>query len=361
MTKGLIGGRYEILKKIGEGGMQQVFLARDTSLKRNVALKIPLSASAKRRFDRSAKLSAKVVHPNVAATLDYVRDDPAEYLIEEYIPGSDLQKRFDKDFVALDPHLAAHIVHHLAKGVAAAHHAKVVHRDLKPSNIMVSADAGLTQIKITDFGIAKMTSSVISEEVEAMNKDSSTITGSKTLVGAIPYMAPEALSDSANAAFPADVWAIGAITYWLLAGVPPFGTGLPAVARILGKDTPQKPRSFGQYTKLGPLEEELWSLIAHCMNRDPEKRPTADELVRRLASLCYSAAARVQGVIAQIGIPNNKLACFLESDGKRYFCHRSSVITHGTAAVEGDRVAFTAFAGNPHPRAGLVLQLRPKP
>lgn len=359
MAARLIGARYQQISEIGEGGMQKVFLSEDRSLGRKVALKIPTTPSAQRRFDRSARLSAKVVHPNVAATLDYVRDNGNEYLIEEYIPGEDLQKRFQRDFISVDAHLAAHVVHHLAKGVAAAHHAGVVHRDLKPSNIMVSSDGNLASVKITDFGIAKMASSVLASEVEKMNRDSSTITGSKTLVGAIPYMAPEALTDSSAAAFPADIWAIGAIAYWLVSGVPPFGVGLPAVAKILGTEPIPKPSFFGRIASLSSVEASLSEIISICMDRDPAKRPTADALVSKMATVSYSTAPRLEGVVVQIGFGGNRSACTIEAGGRRYFFHSgASFYNNGQKLEHLKRVSFTAFEGLPNPRAGIVLPLR---
>jgi serine/threonine protein kinase len=354
----LIGGRYKKRKKLGAGGMQEVFEAEDISIPRRVALKTPITASAKQRFDRSAKVSAKVIHPNIAATLDYVHDGADECLIEELIPGLDLQQRFESDFYALDPHLAAHAVHHIAKGVAAAHHAKVIHRDLKPSNIMVSPDPNLSAIKVTDFGIAKMAEQIISSEIADFHRDSSTITGSKTLLGAIPYMAPEALKQPSKASYPADIWAIGALGYWLVAGHPPFGTGLPAIAKILGADALEKPRYFGQSGPLKLLEDNLWKIMELCLNRDIAGRPSADELVSMLGDLCYSTSVRHEGVVAQIGIPLNRNACFAEADNRRFFFHRSAFRGFDNVLAEGQRVNFSAFSGTPFDRADLVVLLR---
>jgi serine/threonine protein kinase len=152
----VIRDRYKIIDNIGEGGMQFVYAARDRILKRKVALKTPKNDSAKKRFKRSAIVSARVNHPNVAKTLDYLEDNNRQYLIEELINGEDLDKAFLKKMKCLDPYLAARVFHYLAKGLAASHHAGVIHRDLKPTNIMVTDRFELTSIKITDFGIAKM-------------------------------------------------------------------------------------------------------------------------------------------------------------------------------------------------------------
>src|SRR3954447_10718009 len=158
--------RYRVEAYVAEGGMQEVYLAEDLHFGRSVALKIPKNASALKRFARSARVSARIVHPNVAKTLDYFEIDRGGYLIEEFIAGKDLGAVLRSEYEYLDPHLAAHFFHMIAKGVAASHHAGVVHRDLKPNNIMVGVGANFNLVKITDFGIAKMAEEEIAEAAE---------------------------------------------------------------------------------------------------------------------------------------------------------------------------------------------------
>jgi serine/threonine protein kinase len=143
-----IQDRYRIEELIGEGGMQEVYQATDLALERIVCIKAPKHPSAKKRFSRSARMSARVTHPNVAKTLDFLPDTNREYLVEEFVRGTDLQQRLDLEFDLLDPHLAAHLIHHVAKGVEASHRAGVIHRDLKPSNIMVSSDPGMREVRV---------------------------------------------------------------------------------------------------------------------------------------------------------------------------------------------------------------------
>ena len=190
-TGQLIADRYHIVCPIGEGGMQEVYKANDNTFDRIVALKTPKNPSAKKRFKRSAILSARVNHPNVAKTLDFFEISDREFLIEEFVEGCDL-RAFADQFARVDPFLAAHFLHHIIKGVAASHHAGVFHRDLKPSNILVSSQPWPEKTKVTDFGIAKMAEEEIAELIE-LGIDKS-ITTSATLVGALPYMAPELIS-----------------------------------------------------------------------------------------------------------------------------------------------------------------------
>ena len=219
----IIGRRYRIEHYIDEGGMQFVYAAKDKLSSRIVALKTPKNKSATKRFRRSAIVAAKVNHPNVAKTLDYIKDGDSRYLIEELIVGTDLSKALLHKTAFLDPYLTAKIFHHMAKGLAAAHHAGVIHRDLKPTNVMVVGGYSISELKITDFGIAKMAEEELAEAAEGGQH---TLTTSQTAVGALPYMAPEAIDTPKEVTQAADVWSLGAMIFHLLTGQPPFGSGL---------------------------------------------------------------------------------------------------------------------------------------
>lgn len=345
--------RYEVVSYLDEGGMQQVFRALDTSFNRMVALKVPQNDSAERRFDRSARMSARIVHPNVARTLDYFEENGKSYLVEELIDGIDLGK-FLGQFELIDPHLGAHILHHLTRAVAASHHASVVHRDLKPGNILVSNDPAATLVKVTDFGIAKMAKEELSEAVRG-GEDS--ITASKTAVGALPYMAPEMIEDSKNADSPADIWALGALTYRMFAGVPPYGSGLKAVAAIMQADQPDRPPILNSNEQFDPLTGELWQIILSCLKKDPKNRLTADELVERCDCLGYCAAPRRRGIIDCYPVNRSGKFGFLVADnGETVFFHRDCFFSGGKAKA-GMKVAFACFPGSPRARAYPVIRI----
>ena len=205
-TGDVVGDRYEINRYIGEGGMQEVYLATDKLLAREVALKTPKNRAADKRFHRSAVASAKVNHANVAKTLDYLREEGRQFLIEEFVEGIDLGLVMKQHSPFLDPLMTAKVFHRLAKGVAASHHAAVVHRDLKPSNIMAVGGIRVVDIKITDFGIAKMAEEELEEAVLGGEES---ITSSQTAIGALPYMAPEMIQNVKEADRPADIWSLG--------------------------------------------------------------------------------------------------------------------------------------------------------
>lgn len=333
----LVGGRYEIIRYINEGGMQEVYLASDHVLRRNVALKVPKNSTAKKRFHRSAIVSAKINHPNVAKTLDYFEEADTPYLIEEYVEGLDLQLGLLQQFEALDPYLVAKIFHYMARGVRAAHDVGVVHRDLKPSNVLYRGGADVQELKISDFGIAKMAQEELADAVEG---GSETMGRSKTLIGALPYMSPEMVADPHGAQEPADIWSLGAMTYELLSGSPPYGTALTSVPRILAAEVVADPNFIDSCRQLAPLGRELLETVKNCLKKNPEDRPTAVALVSFAEGICYAQRPRFVGAVRTYLKPSYG---FLRGDEGDNFFHVNSV--YGPKIKIGDRVAFSRTPG----------------
>lgn len=362
--------RYVIQRFHAAGGMQEVYLCFDQALNRQVALKTPKSGVRDRRFKRGAEMGARVAHPNIAATFDYYEDSDLTFLVEEFVNGVDLGQRLSREFFYMDPTLAAHVVHHVARAIHEAHKVGICHRDLKPSNIMVSNDPSFQLIKLTDFGIAKLAENEIAAEMELFDKDESTLTSSNTLLGAVPYMAPECWSDWKAAGQPMDIWALGCIAYQLLAGTPPFGNGRMAIMNVAklahtGVDL-QKPTWFGRHRSTASLEGALWILIQACLQLDPNARPKAQDVVSICDDFFYAIAPRRLGVIEKFSV---KYA----QGGKGYFGFiddneqaLENWFFHGTdfysveAPQKGQRVNFSVYPGYPRPRAAPVLPLRPE-
>lgn len=348
----ILGGRYEIVGWLGEGGMQQVYRANDQLLSREVALKIPKDAAAEKRFKRSAIVSARVNHNNVAKTLDYFEEDGRPFLIEELIEGCDLSDITKNVVPYLPPQAAARVLHQLAKGLHASHNAGVVHRDLKPSNVMVVGAEKLELIKITDFGIAKMAE----EELAgwAAGEDKTAATSSKTVLGAIPYMAPESINSFREAGMPADIWAIGAIVYELMSGKKPFGQGLAAVPSILSGKSPSRPSQIEnpQFKSLG---DQLYEVILKCLVVDISNRPEAGDLVAECEELCYTRDLYELGAVKVVKYPQYG---FLVSDehGDAFY-HRENF--YGDNAVqEGSRVWFARHEGGGNDRAFPIVKAK---
>ncbi len=348
----VIGERYTVSEYLGEGGMQYVYSAHDEVTGRSVALKTPKNLSAQKRFKRSAIVAAKVNHPNVAKTLDYVKEGDRRYLIEELVAGKDLKAALLDRVGMLDPYLVAKLFHHLSKGVAAAHHAGVIHRDLKPTNIMIVGGFGLAELKITDFGIAKMAEEVIKESIDA-GIETMTMTNSQTAVGALPYMSPEAIDAPESIRKSSDIWSVGAMLYQLLSGELPFGQGLRAVPNIMSATTKPLSPLITANPQFKPLAEELIRICFLCLKKDQAERPSADDLVMMCGDLCYSFSERKEGVV------NNFLHAsygFITAEAdERVFYHKDCV--YGELPSIGDPVLFASHRGGRNSRALPVIKL----
>ena len=210
VTKGQkINGRYEIIKSIGEGGMANVYLAYDTILDRNVAIKVlrgDLANDEKfvRRFQREALSASSLSHPNIVAMYDVGEDDGLYYIVMEYVEGKTL-KQLLKKRGSLTLSEAIDIMLQLTDGMAHAHDSYIVHRDLKPQNIMIQDDG---QIKITDFGIA-------------MALNSTQLTQTNSVMGSVHYLPPEQAAGKGTT-IKSDIYSMGIIFYELLTGELPF-------------------------------------------------------------------------------------------------------------------------------------------
>ena len=345
-----IGGRYKIQKWIGAGGMQNVYAALDTLFQRPVAIKTPKEGAALKRFEGSAVLSARVNHVNVAKTLDYLEFEDAPYLVEELVDGLDLSKVFPSPVPVMPPSACARVIHQLARGLAASHHAGVVHRDLKPSNIMVVNGSRLSSVKITDFGIAKMAEAEIGEWAGTGKAGT---TSSKTVLGAIPYMAPESVTSFGNASFPADVWAIAAITYQLMSGKFPFGEGLMSIPAILSGTLPPVPAQVAapQFKALGT---DLYDILLKCFIKDPDKRLSAESLVSELEPLCYPVDEFELGTLSKV--PNAYWG-FLNSDSGADAMYHVDSFYGGSSPQVGQRVWFARHPGAGNDRAFPLVKL----
>ena len=351
LTPGIQVSRYTILREIGEGGMQKVYLAMDNILSRHVALKTPKNKSAEKRFHRSAILASRVNHPNVAKTLDYFIDDEGrEFLTEEFIDGVDLDKAILDTYSSVDPYLTAKIFHNLAKALSASHHVDVIHRDLKPSNIMVGGGINATEIKITDFGISKMAGDEIDE---AARNGQDSISSSQTAIGALPYMAPEIIQSQGKVSKPTDIWALGAMMFRILTGKYPFGIGYMAIPNILSGTHVPYPDFIFSNRQYAPLANEIIKLIEDCLKLEPSERPTADELVMRCGELCYPVSTGVFGVIGDTRV---KYGFIRVPHLPNVFFHYDSV--YGQKPFTNEKVIFSKHRGGGHDRAHPVVKAK---
>lgn len=204
-----INDRYEIIKSIGEGGMANVYLAKDTILDREVAVKVlrgDLSTDEKfiRRFQREALSVSNLSHPNIVEVYDVGEEDGQYYIVMEYIEGKTLKQLLNKRGALTLPEVID-IMTQLTDGLAHAHEAYIIHRDIKPQNIMIE-DNGT--VKITDFGIA-------------MAVNATQFTQTNSVMGTVHYLPPEQ-ANGKGATVKSDIYSLGILMYELLTGSVPF-------------------------------------------------------------------------------------------------------------------------------------------
>jgi Tol biopolymer transport system component len=260
-------GPYEILAKAGEGGMGQVFRARDHKLERNVALKVlpeGFASDADRlmRFTREARTLASLNHPHIAQVYDAGREGAIAYIAMEFVDGEDLAATIRRGAVPLADALA--LARQIADALAAAHEAGIVHRDLKPANIKVRDDG---TVKVLDFGLAKGSPGDSSAgDDSAATRTSPAMTSMGVILGTASYMSPEQAKGK-PVDRRADVWAFGVVLYEMLTGTFLFGredvTDTLAAVLTFEPDLTKVPASTPPAIK---------RLLQHCLVKDKRQR-----------------------------------------------------------------------------------------
>lgn len=252
-------GKYEIVRKIGAGGMGTVYLAQDAHLNRTVALKVLPKDRAEnpilvRRFQSEARASAMLTHDNIVAVYDADQADGYLYIALEYIDGIDLFEWLRKrERIPVKRSIA--IIKQVAAALQHAHEKNLVHRDIKPANIMITK-AGL--VKLADMGLARS----VDESLDT------TITRDGTTVGTVDYMSPEQAAHSKNTDIRSDIYSLGCTWYHMLAGEPPFPLGsLTNKLAAHAKTPPPDPRDANPN-----VTEGIVAIIHRMMAKKKEDR-----------------------------------------------------------------------------------------
>ncbi len=279
-----VGGRYKIKSHIGTGGMATVYLAQDLILERPVAVKVlrldfHTNEAAMRRFQREAQSATQLVHPNIVSVYDVGEEDGTNYIVMEYVEGTDL-KEYIRERGPLPPREAVRIMTQIVSAIELAHQNRIIHRDIKPQNILIDREGN---VKITDFGIAI-----------ALSETS--LTQTNTLLGSVHYLSPEQ-ARGGMATIRSDIYALGIVLYELLVGEVPFEgesavsialkhfqEPLPRISQMLPtvpqslenvvlKATAKEP--LDRYGSCGEMLEDLQTCLNPERLHEPMFKPTA--------------------------------------------------------------------------------------
>jgi hypothetical protein len=271
-------GQYTLIEKLGEGGMGVVYRAEHEMLRRPTAIKLlpPARAGEEnlKRFEREVQLTARLTSPHTVSVFDFGRTpDGLFYYVMEYLDGVDLE-RLVRESGALPPGRAVRILRHVCESLAEAHGIGLIHRDIKPANILLCERGGVPDVaKLVDFGLVKDLTRAGDPEQTAED----------VLSGTPQYMAPEAIRNAGSADPRSDLYAVGAVAYYLLTGTPVFSGRSPLETIHHHLQTAPEPPS----RRLGkPLPESLEALVLSCLDKDPDGRPESARALLRSLDAC---------------------------------------------------------------------------
>ncbi|HSG00891.1 MAG TPA: protein kinase, partial [Vicinamibacterales bacterium] len=334
-------GPYRVLEKLGEGGMGEVYRARDTRLDRDVAVKVlpphlSTDPEALARFEREAKSIAALSHPNILAIHDVGTADGVAYVVTELLEGESLRERLAGG--ALPPKKIIQIASDIAQGLAAAHGKGLVHRDLKPENVFLSQDG---HVKILDFGLAKqVTGRGDASQASKTASDAATalVTEAGMVMGTVGYMAPEQVKG--QPADPrSDIFALGCVLYEMAAGQKAFSreTAAETMTAILREEPDDLAIDSGR------LSPAFLEIVRHCLEKRPEERfQSARDLAFALQAVGGSAITSGRMAVRDEAGPRRAprwmVPAALLAVGIVAF-----IVGRGTAGGPAEQGAITAF------------------
>src|ERR1043166_554285 len=296
MTSGTRLGRYEIRSKIGEGGMGEVYLARDTQLGRDVALKVlPSSYSDDKerlhRFEQEACAASALNHPNILSIFDVGAHDGSPYVVSELLEGQTLRQRMSG--TTLPQRKTIDYALQLAHGLAAAHEKGIIHRDLKPDNLFITHDG---RVKILDFGLAKLTGAGDTQLSQTSIPTRRVDTDPGKVMGTVGYMSPEQVKGRA-VDHRSDIFSFGAILYEMLSGRRAFRgeSAAETMSAILKEDPPDLSETNQR------ISSALERLVNRCLEKNPGERfHSASDLAFALEEISGSAPTSATTAISTI-------------------------------------------------------------
>jgi len=298
-------GPYEIVVLVGAGGMGEVYRARDSRLKRDVAVKVlpralSLDADRLRRFEQEALATAALNHPNILAVYDIGSSEGAPYVVSELLEGETLRDRLRTGPIPLRKALDHAL--QIAHGLAAAHEKGIIHRDLKPENLFLTKDG---RLKILDFGLAKLTQAEPGSHTSLATVSQGTEAG--MVLGTAGYMSPEQVRGLALDTR-SDIFSLGAILYEMLSGKRAFhgDTAADTLSSILKEDPPDLSETN---RNVSPALERI---VQHCLEKRPEARfHSASDIAFDLEHLSGISGTTPRATPLQADRPSRRLPLLL--------------------------------------------------
>ena len=279
-------GNYQVLDRLGAGGMGEVYRARDTRIGRTVALKVLIgehaeSSELRARFEIEARAIAMLSHPSICTLFDVGEDGGTHFLVMELLEGETLAKRLERGALPVEPMLA--LGAEIAGALAAAHRRGVIHRDLKPGNVMLTKGG----VKLLDFGLARLHAASHGLDPSAAATRAEPLTAAGQVMGTFQYMSPEQI-EGREADARSDIFALGAVLYEMASGKRPFDAASRAsiMAAVLQSEPPPIT------TTVPGLPAQLDPLIRGCLAKDPDERwQSAADVAKQLAALRTAGGA----------------------------------------------------------------------
>lgn len=280
-------GQYTLEEKLGEGGMGVVYRASHAMLRRPTAIKLLMPDRAGKealaRFEREVQRTAMLTHPNTVTVFDYGRTtDGVFYYAMELLEGAALDEIVELDGAQPEERVI-HLLEQAAASLAEAHDAGLIHRDVKPGNILVVDRGGISDlVKVVDFGLVKD----VGAKASGPATSEPALTMADAITGTPLYIAPETLSAPHTVDARADLYALGAVGYWLLTGTHVFaGKSIVEVCAHHLHSVPEPPS-----TRLGaPVSSDLETLLLACLAKRPDDRPATAHVLRERLRACAAA------------------------------------------------------------------------
>jgi serine/threonine-protein kinase len=329
----IFGGRYEVLERIGAGGMAIVYKAKDVLLNRVVTIKVLREQFVTdedfiRRFRREAQSAASLSHPNIVSVYDVGKEGDTEYIVMEYVEGRNL-KEIIREYAPLSTDQSINLGRQITEAIQNAHEHHIIHRDIKPHNILVTADG---HAKVTDFGIARAVSSA-------------TVTHTGDIIGSVHYLSPEQ-AKGLQSNEQSDIYSLGIVLYELITGKVPYDGETPITIALKHlQEQPVLP------SKINPrVDKEFEAVIMRAIAKSPEQRYlSAKDLLADLSHI-------------QAGRPISKVAIPLADDSEATQTHKgmgkilAPIQTSDSSVGEGSSKAKTgSVKRRPWIVGGLIL------